>query len=100
MSKLFAEPSYAAPIVFKMVDAINRHMNETVYVIPKRDGFKRRIAREKAQAKAMAPWHKSAAKARKDLPKSRQVIRRMERMQIKSMYAAMRAEARSGGLSA
>ena len=90
---LFADPRYATSIVFNMVDSINRHMNETAYVIAPRAGTERRIAREKAQAKVMAPWHNSATEARKGLPKSRQVLRRMERMQQGSLLhqAKMRA---------
>lgn len=83
----------ATPIVQKFVLALNTVLGSTPQRPAERAGESRAKARLKAQAKAMSGWHKSATKARKDLPVSRQVRRRMERDGEKSRLAAAKKRA-------
>ena len=74
---------YATDIVFRFVNALNKHLSDTPAVEAPRAGTKRRKVRENTQRKAMKGWHKSADEF--DRADSRQVKRRMKIKQQKSL---------------
>ena len=88
---IIASP-YATPLVFEFVNTLNRMLFDSPSSEPLLAGTKRRIAREKAQAKAMKKWHASAEKGLSN-ERSRQVIRRMKRQADKSKRSRLKTEA-------
>jgi len=86
--------------VQRFVLALNTLLAETPQVPAARAGTKRRIKREKAQAKAMKKWWASAAKATKTTKTktpSRQVLRRMKRDQERNRLSVAKSQALKAG---
>ena len=83
----------ATNVVQRFVLNLNTLLASTPQVEPARAGTKRRIARERAQAKAMKAWHASADKALAGKPMTRQQRRGMSRRAVKRGQQAMRRAA-------
>lgn len=91
MSIIAAQGATRAVELFVL--SLNTHLASTPQVEPERAGTKRRVARQKAEAKAMKKWWASAAKATKSAKDSRQVLRRMARDAAKSKRSATKRSA-------